>query len=602
MTGGLINIVSYGTQDIYLVGTPQISYFKVVYRRYTNFTTESVEVPFDDEVGFNIVSNKVIQPIGDLVNRMYLKIEIPEISFQRIVTQQQITEANNQYFIAQAEYKRWIVFMTVNANAYRAAIDVFNASNIIFSNEMVNAIIDVFNSYSTDPIVESSITYFSSNSPIWYIAPIQFNLLLIANSIANPQLYPKHLFKRTLDDAIIYSTQVQAYYENLVKVTYANRIDVANRNFKFAWVDKLGSSIIDHIQVDIGGEKIDKQYGEWLNIWYELAGKKDLNDIYDKMIGNVPELTTFDRTTKPAYTLTVPLQFWFNRFNGLALPLVALQYHEVTLTVKLKEFKQVAYIEDMSKYTDANFRPSVNLDNLFEEYGYYINASLLIDYVYIDGLERRRFAQSSHEYLIDQLQVIDINDIDRDNIQIRLDFNNPCKEIIWVMQKNAYVNNANGFTKCRWDNYSSTVINEGLNTKAAALEFNGYTRIAKMDGNYFNYVQPYEYHSNTPSDGINVYSFCLRPEEQQPTGTCNFSRISKSFFSLWINPKMFIYYATDNIDTVVIVFQSITKTIYRRIVPVPTTPPLFTSVSFRIYTLNTNILRIMSGIGGTAYV
>jgi hypothetical protein len=602
MTGGLINIVSYGTQDIYLTGTPQISYFKIVYRRHTNFTMESIELAFDDEVGFDTVSNKILPPIGDLVNKVYLKIEIPEISFNRMVNQKDITDANNKYFLAQAEYKRWIAFMAVNANAYRGAIDVYNASNIIFSAEMVDTIKEIFNSYSTDTYVQNAVTYFSSNSPIWYISPQQFNILLIANSIPNPHLYPKAEFKRLLDDAISYSSQIQTYYETLIKTTYANRLDVANKNFKFAWVDKLGHAIIDYIQIDIGGEKIDKHYGDWLNIWYELAGKKDLDSIYMKMIGNVPSLTFFDRTVKPAYTLLIPLQFWFNRFNGLAIPLVALQYHEVTISIKLKKFKNCAYIEDMRTYTDANYKESIDLDDLFEENNYSINASLLVDYIYIDGLERRRFAQSSHEYLIDQLQVFDIKDIDRDNIQIRIDFNNPCKELIWVLQKDAYVDNYNGFIKSRWDNYSKTVINQGLNTKYAALEFNGYTRISKSDGKYFNYLQPLYCHSNTPSDGINVYSFSLRPEEQQPTGSCNFSRISKSFFSLWIDPNMFLYYATDNIDTLRIVSQSFTKTITEVIVPIPTTPPLVTPVTFRMYTLSSNVLRIISGIAGTAYV
>lgn len=613
MAGGLINIVTYGTQDIYLSGTPQISFFKIVYRRHTNFSIESVRLNFDDEIGFDIKSNLIIPPVGDLINKMYLQIDLPAIAFTRIVSQEQRNAANRQYFNAKDEYKRFSTFMQVNANAYRAALDVYNASNILYSCEMLNNIFNVFNSYQSDQYVQSCIEYFSANSPIWYISPQQFNLLLIGQSfystpltclgrlsnctpsVACPQVdptcpdpscYPKDNLKKLLDDAITYCNQLNAYYENNLKLAIANQAEVVNPNFKYAWVDRLGHAILDYVDISIGAERIDRHYGDWLNVWYELTGNKHLSESYMKMIGDVPSMTTFDRSTKPAYSLFIPLQFWFNRFNGLAIPLVALQYHDVTLSVKLKKFKQCGYLENLNTYTDANHRDSVDLDELFENNKYAINMTLLVDYVYIDTLERRRFAQSSHEYLIDQLQVFELENVVQQNIQARIDFINPCKELIWVIQKQAYVINDNGFTKCRWDNYSTNKTGFGLSTEYMAMDFNGYSRISRFNGMYFNYVQPYQHHSNTPSDGINVYSFSLRPEEHQPTGSCNFSRISKSLFNLWIDPKMFIYTTNDMTDEP----------------NAGTIEPLITDVNIRIYTTNANILRILSGIGGTAYM
>lgn len=618
MAGGLINIATYGTQDIYLSGTPQISFFKIVYRRHTNFSVESVQVNFDDEVGFDVTSNVIIPPNGDLINRVYVQIDLPSIAFTRIVNQQQVSNAIQAYYNAKNDYKRFTTFMQVNANAYRAALDVYNASNILYSCEMLNDIFDVFNSYQSDTYVQSTIEYFSANTPIYYITPQQFNILLIAQSFYNdptiptcltsatsasactpsvacpqvdpncpdPSCYPKDQLKAVLDNAITYCDQLEQYYENNLKATIAQRNDVINPNFKFAWVDRLGHAIIDHVDISIGAERIDRHYGDWLNVWYELAGNKYLNKSYMKMIGDVPSMTTFDRTTKPAYSLFIPLQFWFNKFNGLSIPLVALQYHDVTISVKLKKFKQCGYLENLSTYTDANYQPSVDLDDLYDNNNYSINMTLLVDYVYIDTLERRRFAQSSHEYLIDQLQIYDLENVNLQNIQARMDFINPCRELIWVVQKQAYVSNENGFTKCRWNNYSTTKFNRGISTDFMAMDFNGYERVPRLDGHYFNYVQPYQHHTNTPSDGIAVYSFCLRPEEHQPTGSCNFSRISKALFNLWIDPAMFLYTTNDMTDEL----------------NPGTIEPLTTYVNVRIYTTNSNVLRIISGIGGTAYM
>jgi len=590
MAGGLVNIVSYGTQDIYLTGTPQISFFKIVYRRHTNFSVESIELPFDDETGFDIESRITFLPIADLIHKIYIKVDLPQINFPRTISLEDKKVANEKYNIAKNDYKRFVTFMSVNSNAYRAAVDVYNAANIVYSTEMVNNIIAVFDSYSTDAYVQSCISYFESNTPIWYIQPEQFHLLLIANSITDPSTYSKQDLKKRLDDAMDYCRRIQGYYEDSLRSAYQNQLDVVNPNFKFAWVDRLGHAIIDYVQLSIGGEKIDRQYGDWLNIWYELAGNKHLDETYQKLIGNVPELTNFDRTPKPSYSLYIPLQFWFNRFNGLAIPLISLQYHEVTLTIKLKKFSQCSYIEDMRNYTGVNFAESADLDDMFVDGNFAMNMTLYVDYVYLDRQERKRFAQSSHEYLITQLQVMEINDISQPNIQVRPDFVNPSNELIWVLQKDAYVQNTNGFIKCRWNNYSTTKLNKGMSLDFAALDFNGYSRIDKFGGAFFNYLQPYYHHSNTPSDGINVYSFCLRPEEQQPTGSCNFTRITKMLFQLWIKPDMFIYYpsdATDEVASSISVQNDIT--------------PQVTAVTIRIYTMNYNVLRILSGIGGLAY-
>ena len=579
MPAGLIDIVSYGAQDLFLTGTPQITFFKIVYRRHTNFAMESFEIPFDDPTGFNKTSTVLLRPIGDLVHKMYLKVDVPKIAFERTISAPLIARSAHEVHHAITEFQRVLVFMNANTNAYRACAEIYVASNVQWSTEMVDVICKVFASYSTDDV-----TWFLHNSPLPHVAPSKFNLLRIAQTFKSfegtgdpldPVCLPKQDLKLVLDRAMTYSQEIQKYYDQLLSDALRREADLVDRHSKFAWVDRLGHALIDYVDIYIGGERLDRQYGIWINIWYELAGKKHLDEIYRKMIGDVPELTTFDRRPKPSYTLYVPLQFWFNRFNGLALPLVGLQYHEVSLTVRLRRLQECAYIE--------RGRESTNLDNLFENQRLHLDVTLLVDYVYLDSLERKKFAQSSHEYLVDQVQVLQLPDIDQPNLQVRLDFVHSCREMVWVLQKKAYTENRDGSTKCRWDNYSWCTKNRGRSLEYASLDFAGFTRIDRYEGLYFNYVQPYNHHSNTPSDGINVYSFALRPEEHQPTGTCNFSRITKAILNLWIDPRMFVNDNDADADAD------------------PDADPR-TTLNLWVFAVNINILRIINGMGGIAYL
>ena len=201
-----------------------------------------------------------------------------------------------------------------------------------------------------------------------------------------------------------------------------------------------------------------------------------------------------------------------------------------------------------------------------------IDACLLIDYIYLDSAERRRFAQSSHEYLIDQLQLLEINNVTQSIKKVVLNnFVHPSKEIIWVAQKKSYTQNIDGYTKTQFDNYSMSNDNIGNPIIFSTIDFHSYNRVQRYGGCYYNYIQPYQHHNTTPSDGINMYSFSLFPEEFQPSGSANFSRLSRIVLTLEFNTLLF---------------------------PEGETPENFT---VRIYTRNTNILRLLSGLGGLAY-
>ena len=325
----------------------------------------------------------------------------------------------------------------------------------------------------------------------------------------------------------------------------------ANTTYGLRWVDWVGHALIKSVEIEIGGQRIDKHYGEWLNIWNELTQAPGRALGYANMVGNTPDLTglkTIDNgvgtpITIQGKTLYIPFEFWFCRNPGLALPLIALQYHEVRFTIDFRAAEECYWVG--SKTTGGtNWTTNYALLAKPALQG----ASLFIDYIYLDTDERRRFAQVSHEYLIEQLQYTGDESTSQQVNRLRLQFNHPVKELIFVVQKDEVVSDSASPSRCgkQLFNYTDafdssavglsatpvlagaaggfselvqSVVNGGENpVDKARLQLNGHDRFSERDGRYFNLVQPYQHHENVPARGINVYSFGLRPEEHQPSG------------------------------------------------------------------------------------
>lgn len=574
MAGGLLNIVAYGSQDLFLTGTAEITHFKLVYRRHTNFAMESIRINFDDAVGFGTTSHVVIPRVGDLIYKSYIEIVIPEVYFVR--NTQVLVDLNQLYLDALVNLNQIADFMSLNMAAYRQAYNQYIAENNTVTGvaDMQTAILSEFNIASVGnsqnnlnvQIVNNYRTLLATNK--LFVAS-DTNLNDIADNIDTTSL-TKNEFLSIINNAVTQSVNVTKYYENIVNLAYTALTDAQSINYKFAWVKRLGHAIMEYIDVYIGGEKIDRQYSDWMNIWWELTGNSKHEENYFKIIGNVPELTTFDRTIKPSYILQIPLQFWFCRYNGLALPIVSMEYSDVSMQVKFRRFEDCAYIEDVGQ-------GAVSLTDMLGDLSKDLTASLLMEFIYLDGAERRKFAQASHEYLIEQIKINSFEGVQQTEMPIRLDFNHPCKELVWVLQRESHVANLDGFTECKWWNYGVNADGTTNPVLFASLKYNGYDRINKYDGHYFNYLQPYNHHKRIPTDGINVYSFALHPEENQPSGTCNFTRISNALLDIFINPL-----ALQIIDT----SGNVTDD----------------SVNIRIYGVITNVLRVISGLGALAFV
>jgi hypothetical protein len=409
MGGGLLQLVAYGAQDVYLTGNPQITFFKVVYRRHTNFAIEAIQQTFNGSPTFGNRVTCQISRNGDLIHRMYLAV----------------------------------------------------------------------------------VNYSSTNDVCPY----------------------------------------------------------------------FGLRLINYVEIEIGGQKIDKHYSHWMYVWNELSLPVSKKEAYKKMVGANNKLGPLTNAN-----LYIPLEFWFCRNVGLALPLIALQYHEVKINILFE--------------TKENCKG--NSGDILE----LSSTTLWVDYIFLDTDERRRFAQLSHEYLIEQLQFTGTESINDNaaSIKPKLSFNHPCKELVWFCASSHHastkqtINNnwvnysteANGYSTTSSELYKPTSAIVSTNpVKNAKLVLNGNDRFSSRPGSYFNLIQPYQHHENIPANpGINVYSFALKPEEHQPSGTLNMSRIDTAVFNLDLN------------------------TTY--------TASAF-SKNLHVYAVNYNVLRILSGMGGLAY-
>jgi hypothetical protein len=355
---------------------------------------------------------------------------------------------------------------------------------------------------------------------------------------------------------------------------------------------RLGYNLLKYVELDIGGQLIDRLYGEWLFIWDCLSSTQEKGGDLHKMVAaglwssEVVGPVTVQPSSqcsngRPALptVLYIPLPFFYTKNPGAALPLIALQYHEVKINIQWNDVKFIA-----GDFTNKSQFP-----------GQPIQAAVYIDYVYLDTEERRRMAQNSHEYLIEQTQYNEDKGITSAQNRIDLTFNHPVKELVWVVQPSSY-------TDCNLAAAQEGSMLFPFKYDQAAvyeqhLQINGQDRLDKRYGDYYNKVQPFQHHtgstnvvvngtnlvSTTPpvvtgpeqlydltQPGLYMYSFALKPEEHQPSGTCNFSRIDTSTIVMSINGDVTID-AEDNPWDV------------------------------RVYAVNYNILRVMSGMGGLAY-
>jgi hypothetical protein len=347
-----------------------------------------------------------------------------------------------------------------------------------------------------------------------------------------------------------------------------------------AYVNNTGHALIEEISIEIGEQEIDKQTGEWMYIWSSLTVPPGQTVGYENMVGasdganpptvpiEEPSCTVSSSSSTYQYgasKLYIPLQFWFTKNPGLYLPLLAMQYHPIRLNLKLRGLQEMVYNPNATgSCTDSKVKPAKIVD-----------IRLWGDYVFLDTEERRRFVANTHEYLIEQIQYTPRIAISEksDAATVRLEFNHPLRELIWFIQRDKMLYTQEYF------NFSSRSALLGLETgitrdmlQDAVLQVDGFDRFERRDAGYFRLVQPFQHHTNIPTTKfIYTYSFALRPEEMQPSGSLNASRIDNMILQVNLRPDS------------------------------PNLPPTRGASGIRVYAKNHNILRVVNGFAGLLF-
>lgn len=258
-----------------------------------------------------------------------------------------------------------------------------------------------------------------------------------------------------------------------------------NKNQIFSWKNGIGHKIIEYVEFQIGSKIIDRQTGDFFDIITDLTLPHEKLNGYNEMIGRT---NNFDYSFQDTMSLLIPLNFWFCRNIGNALPVVGLFYEDIILRIKWKLFDEC--------YISTATINKLNIDKF--------DASLYVDYIFLDTADREKFISESHKYIITQTQHHNYHFskfVKHPNIDLTK-FKYPLKEIIWSIS--SLNDNKNNFS-------------------SAKLLFNNIERSVNIDANYFRLYNPYKYHSNIPENNIYVYSFSLKPENNQLNGLCNFS-------------------------------------------------------------------------------
>lgn len=440
MSGGLIQIASYGIHDVFLIGNPQITFFKTVYRKHTHFSMEYLEEQFVGVPNFGNYLSCNISKAGDLLHKIYLKIEIPQVAISKLYSS---VDSNitlyDDFLKSYLSIQNYINI--VNFNIIQPLYQLLKVTNLKYADvnikykslstrtnyddklSVISSIQMSFNNSFALPLTNKygSIVHVNVSTNISHLIDFasyyEKYILSTSNTISSDL---KYLLDKYVQQLKIIKTNI---YEKLQMLKNFN--DLANRtNICFAWVEYLGHQIIKRMDIEIGGKTIDMTDSVRSNIHYQLT-TKILQDItYEKLIGNVSELTTYNPITKPAYVLYVPIDFWFCRFAGQALPIIYLRYHDVKINLQLNNLADCCYYENL------------NSDILIEELITLGSVSLIINYIYLDTDERTKFAQLSHEYLINQTQIGLFTNIQTNGFNAELPFFNPIKQLFWVVRNN----------------------------------------------------------------------------------------------------------------------------------------------------------------------
>lgn len=283
--------------------------------------------------------------------------------------------------------------------------------------------------------------------------------------------------------------------------------------YDYKWVKKIGLALIKSVELEISGQRIDRHTSDWMDAWYSLTENDEKSFGLRQMIGDFDNEE--DYRTNREITLHIPLIFFFNLYHGLSLPLISISFHEVKLNFEFRSLKELVRLPNEVPSSTPLPVESSSTALKCDFYG---------DMIYVDVDERRRFSRMAHEMLIPVVQWLGdevINNMESPQFvrKINLNYVHPVKELVWMYLPDAQEEAKDYF------NYDDVFEEVGI-------YLNGHPRFKDRKGSYFRLVQPWQHHSNVPKSNIYCYSFALHPEDAQPSGSLNFSRIDQAYMQI----------------------------------------------------------------------
>ena len=495
MAGGVLQLVAVGVENLYLTDDPQITFFKIVYRRHTNFSVESIPQYFNLKPDFSNRVSCSIAKNGDLINRVYVVVTLPAIpKLPGIVVARWVNEVGYALIktaeieiggkVIDRHYSEWLyIWNELNKNNNQRGVDIMtgNVPELFKFNKSINS----YQLYI--------------QLPFWFCRNPSLSLPIVALEYSEVKI---NIEFNDLDKCIIAGPSHLICLTdciNLFKPYEMLQINGQDSYVQFICFDdstlKMG-----YLKVDDG---VSLQPG-------------------DILVG-----------TESGYTSTV--------YN----PVINL-YPSITTN------NEVLYLTK----SNTNFRSIYNLT--------ISEAFLYVDYIYLDNMERMKFARSDHEYLIDYCQFDNDKIVYNSNNKLKIGYSHPTKEIIVRAQLNnmigTYSNDPFNYTTSFYHKTGKSLI------KNCTLRLNGFIRESSYDKHFYTYVQSYQHHISIAPLGTFLYSFALNPTDHQPSGSCNFSKIDDLSIDITIEP---ITYSNP--------------------------------VNIRVYAITQNILRIINGVAGLAF-
>ena len=521
MTGGKIDVITYGSQDLFLTGVPEITFFKFMYKKYTNFSLDLLELKFNGNKNFNEEIICEIQKDGDLLYNTVVKIDLPSVVLKKntdINLLEKYLNNKNIYEDIYLNYKNYIDYI------YKC-INICNQGIININYNFQNIIYDVTTFFNND------VNYLFVKNKIEIEILKKFDILSHINNINKIDIdddNKKYKLKTLLNSYIYLSNNIN----KILKNNYIKHDKIYNNylkynNYNFSWINNLTYNIILKAELEIGGNIIDVQYNFWLYCYYELFETIFNKNKLSKLNSSNSDNFKYNNISKNNFSIYIPLKFFFNRYTNLTLPLISIRYQNILLKLKIEKLDKLIY----TNYDD-------NLDNLIK----INNITLLAEYIYIDQDERLKFANNTHEYLIEQVKKEEFIVNKNNEINIDINFSNPIKYLIFVVQNKYLTDELNLHniysSEVKYnliDNIKPEIISSKNNPiKKCNLQLNGIDRFNYLNGFFFNYLIPYELNLSTPSDGINFYNFSIFPKNIQPSGSCNFSKLKKKKFNFFL--------------------------------------------------------------------